>query len=186
KEPLGHRKSVEQYAHDSDRPAVQLHPPPGRSSDQVLRDFAIRVFRHQPADFAGAVLGDFAKGFAWSPTTSPGDPPVHRWQFQRSYPTFPTLDAGGWGRPRRPGLRAACLLPTVFGLGLLLTGAVYEFSWRYQLPALVFGPLGGALGLTALTFGSPARPGVGDNATPAEPSAAGVQPAAVGASPAIG
>ena len=227
KEPLGHRKSVEQYAHDSDRPAVQLHPPPGRSSDQVLRDFAIRVFRHQPADFAGAVLGDFAKGFAWSPTTSPGDPPVQRWQFQRSYPTFPPLDAAstiqayggggpsvvrplatflrdyqltvgfvpgpllafafpigilgaaGLGRARRSGLRAACLLPTVFGLGLLLTGAVYEFSWRYQLPALVFGPLGGALGLTALTFGSPARPGVGDNATPAEPSAAGVQPAAV-------
>jgi len=214
KEPLGHRKGVDQYAHDSDRPALQLRPPPGLSSDQVLRDFAIRVFWHQPADFAGAVLGDFAKGFAWSPTTSPGDRPVQRWQFQRSYPAFPgddaastiqayggggpsvvkplatflrdyqltvgfipgpllacafligILGAAGLGRARRSGLRVACLLPTVLGLGLLLSAAVYEFSWRYQLPALVFAPLAGALGLTALSFGSSARTDAGENATP--------------------
>ncbi len=227
KEPLGHRKGVDQYAHDSDRPALRVHPPPGQTVNQVLRDFAIRVFKHQPADFAGAVLGDFAKGFAWSPTTSPGDRSVSRWQFQRSYPTFAGHDAastirayGGGGpsvikplatflrdyqltvgfipgpvlaiafllgilgatgvrRARRSGLRAACLLPTVFGLGLVLGATVYEFSWRYQLPALIFAPLSGALGVTALMRGSPEQPVTGDDATAASPPATGVEPAPV-------
>ena len=61
------------------------------------------------------------------------------------------LGGFGVGRARRSGLRAACLLPTLCGLLLLSSADVFEFSWRYQLPALVLAPLGGALGLTALT-----------------------------------
>jgi hypothetical protein len=34
-------------------------------------------------------------------------------------------------------------------LTILLASAAFEFSWRYQLPALVLLPLAGALGLTA-------------------------------------
>ena len=60
------------------------------------------------------------------------------------------LGAVGIGRARRSGLRAACALPTLFGLCLLLAADVFEFSWRYQLPALVLAPLGGALGVIAL------------------------------------
>jgi len=47
-------------------------------------------------------------------------------------------------------LTAAALLFAVSGLGLQLAASVYEFSWRYQLPALVFAPVAGALGVTAL------------------------------------
>jgi hypothetical protein len=61
------------------------------------------------------------------------------------------LAAGfGLGRARRCGLRSAALLATGSGLIILLGSATFEFSWRYQLPALVLLPLGGAIGLTAL------------------------------------
>jgi hypothetical protein len=57
----------------------------------------------------------------------------------------------GWavlGERRRA---LACLLITVSGIVLLLGADVYEFSWRYQLPALVTLPAAGALGVTAMT-----------------------------------
>jgi hypothetical protein len=48
-------------------------------------------------------------------------------------------------------LAAACLLVTLSAAVLLLSSDAYEFSWRYQLPAVVMLPVAGALGLTALT-----------------------------------
>jgi hypothetical protein len=57
----------------------------------------------------------------------------------------------GVGRARRSGQRLACLLWLAVGLGLLLSAAVYQFSWRYQLPALVTIPPAAALALSALT-----------------------------------
>ncbi len=47
-------------------------------------------------------------------------------------------------------LAAACLLVTLSAVVLLLSSDAYEFSWRYQLPAVVMLPVAGALGLTAL------------------------------------
>lgn len=52
---------------------------------------------------------------------------------------------------RRGGLRAESMVAVGFGLLLLAGGDAYLFSWRYQLPALVFFPLAGAIGFTALT-----------------------------------
>lgn len=209
KEPRDRRLGVDQYAHDSGRLQLLVLPPVGQTNAHVLRDFARRVFERQPLDFVSAVLHDFGKGFAWSPTTSRGDRPASRWQFQRSYPQVQHYSAdttirayGGVGpsvsRPltyvlrsyqltigfvpgplvagafavgiagatglgpwRRSGLRAASLLPAASGVLLLLGAAVYEFSWRYQLPALVLAPLGAALGVTALGAGRP-RPGEPD------------------------
>ena len=202
-EPLGHRKGVDEYAHDPTI-ASRLGLRKGTEND-LLRDFSRRVFTHQPLDFAHAVLTDFVKNFSWDRVTMNGDVPVSRWQFQTSYPTFgfdpnaagrqyggggPTVNktlvaslrgyqlnvgflpgpllalafvAGllgglGVGRARRSGLRAACLLPTLCGLLLLLGADAFEFSWRYQLPALVLAPLGGALGLTALSSRSASEP----------------------------
>ena len=51
-------------------------------------------------------------------------------------------------------LAAACLLVTLSATVLLLSSDAYEFSWRYQLPAVVTLPVAGALGLTALAAGS--------------------------------
>ncbi|HEY6318504.1 MAG TPA: phospholipid carrier-dependent glycosyltransferase [Acidimicrobiia bacterium] len=206
-EPLGHRRGTDEYAHDAHTPISHLVPPAGQTRDQVLRDFARRVFEHQPLDLAHVVFDDFAKNFALSPTTSHGDRAVSRWQFQRSYPSFPGMNAAetfaehggggpsvvhpltaflrdyqltvgfvpgpalaamfvlglaggvGLGRARRSGLRAACLLPTATGLLVLVAADFFEFSWRYQLPALAVAPIGAALGIVALTGRDTPRPG---------------------------
>lgn len=54
---------------------------------------------------------------------------------------------------RRNGqsLRGESLLTVGMALVLLGGAAGFEFSWRYQLPGLVFLPLAGAIGFTALT-----------------------------------
>jgi hypothetical protein len=56
-----------------------------------------------------------------------------------------------FGRLGERRLAQACLLITLSGTALLLGADLYEFSWRYQLPALVTLPIAGALGVTALT-----------------------------------
>jgi hypothetical protein len=47
-------------------------------------------------------------------------------------------------------LALACLLITASAAAVLLGADLYEFSWRYQLPALVTLPIAGALGATAI------------------------------------
>lgn len=64
----------------------------------------------------------------------------------------------GLGRAKTSGLRSAALLPAAAGVILLLGSAAFEFSWRYQLPGLVFFPLAGAIGLRALLGKDQARP----------------------------
>lgn len=67
--------------------------------------------------------------------------------------------AGITRRARRSPLRPLCFLFAATGIALLLAADFFEFSWRYQLPALVFLPLGGALGIAALLgIEKPPRP----------------------------
>ena len=54
-------------------------------------------------------------------------------------------------RRRDPGPALACLLVTGSAVAVLLGADLYEFSWRYQLPALVTLPVAAALGVTAVT-----------------------------------
>jgi hypothetical protein len=58
------------------------------------------------------------------------------------------LAVGMFGLVRRH--TADCLLVTLAAVVLLVSSDAFEFSWRYQLPAVVMLPLAGALGLTAL------------------------------------
>ncbi|HEX5288012.1 MAG TPA: hypothetical protein VFX25_04025 [Streptosporangiaceae bacterium] len=58
---------------------------------------------------------------------------------------------------RRTGLAASCLLVTLSAAVLLVSSDAFEFSWRYQLPAVVLLPLAGALGVTALIRGRASR-----------------------------
>jgi hypothetical protein len=53
-------------------------------------------------------------------------------------------------RRRDAGLALACLLITGAGVAVLLGADLYEFSWRYQLPALITLPIAGACGVTAV------------------------------------
>lgn len=56
----------------------------------------------------------------------------------------------GLGRARSSGIRSAILLAAGMAITLLFASAVFEFSWRYQLPGLVLLPFAGVLGITAL------------------------------------
>ncbi|HMI24619.1 MAG TPA: hypothetical protein VK594_09060 [Streptosporangiaceae bacterium] len=58
---------------------------------------------------------------------------------------------------RRTELRVPCLLVTLAAVVLLLSSDAFEFSWRYQLPAVVMLPLAGMLGVTALIRGRRSR-----------------------------
>jgi hypothetical protein len=54
---------------------------------------------------------------------------------------------------RRTELRVPCLFVTLAAVVLLVSSDAFEFSWRYQLPAVTLLPLAGALGVTALIRG---------------------------------
>jgi hypothetical protein len=121
KEPLAHRKGTDYYAHHSRAPDVVVVPS-GTSRDTVLRDFARRVFLHQPLSLARAVGVDFAKGFSWPRRTFAGDVPLEWWQFQHQYPTFQRDAAGtirrqGGGGPRVTGPLATLLRGYQLSLG---------------------------------------------------------------------
>jgi hypothetical protein len=65
-------------------------------------------------------------------------------------------------RGRRSGLTGVTLLIVGLTIMVLGTAAAFEFSWRYQLPALVLLPLAGILGIMALTSKPvPEQPGTG-------------------------
>ncbi len=57
--------------------------------------------------------------------------------------------AAGYGR-RDATAALACLLVTGAGAAALLGADLYQFSWRYQLPALVTLPAAGALGASVI------------------------------------
>jgi hypothetical protein len=99
----------------------------------------------------------------------------------------------GWRLPRRRPvpdrqreLAVACLLVFATAVAVLLASDAFEFSWRYQLPALVTLPPAGALGLAvvigALRRNHPAAAGPAG----AEPPAASAAPAAADEQPAAG
>lgn len=57
----------------------------------------------------------------------------------------------GGGRREHTATATACLLTTAMAIILLLASDAYEFSWRYQLPALVLLPPSGILGAAAIS-----------------------------------
>jgi len=61
--------------------------------------------------------------------------------------------AGAAARAAQRDLSAACLLFFAVAVILLLASDAFEFSWRYQLPALVTLPPAGALGILAIVRG---------------------------------
>lgn len=66
-------------------PVVRLEPPPGSTRDDVAGDFAKRVIKNQPLDYARVVAGDLVRTFAPTKTTRRNDVPLRRWQFQSTY-----------------------------------------------------------------------------------------------------
>jgi hypothetical protein len=80
--------------------------------------------------------------------------------------------------PAQRATATACLLTFLSAVAVLLASDAFEFSWRYQLPALVTLPPAGALGITVIIgyitvrrAGRPAQPAAGPPGPPAQPGA---------------
>jgi hypothetical protein len=240
--------------HGSRSPIKALKPAPGiPPSYRIVSGFSHHVERQQPLRVLRAIARDSVKLFATTRTTSPGDTPISRWQFQTFFPAYPPYIAfsGGrlrfaqitpWGTlkvlgrgqpfgggnpvvnrplatflrayqldagytpgplfllavvasllgslgvlrrratPARRGAATACLVTFLAAVGVLLGSDVFEFSWRYQLPALVTLVPAGALGITvvigylAARRGSPARRTVPAQTPRPAPALGGGQP----------
>ena len=86
------------------------------------------------------------------------------------------------GTPAQHETAAACLVTVLAAAGVLLGSDVFEFSWRYQLPALVTLVPAGALGITvvigflAARRGQPAGPPVSPQPMRPTPTLSGEHP----------
>jgi hypothetical protein len=88
-EPPDERPTIDEYMWANDiSPLYDLELRPGQRRPEVAGNFARRIIRHQPLDYAEAVLADFAYGFSPTHSRRARDLPVSRWQFQRDYPVF--------------------------------------------------------------------------------------------------
>jgi len=90
---LQRRLIVDRFVWGEDSPAATYVPPPGMTRDEAFSAFARRVVAAQPLDVAGAVLSDFAKGFAPQRVSDPDEVALERWQFQEYYPLYEAADA---------------------------------------------------------------------------------------------
>jgi hypothetical protein len=88
-------------------------------------------------------LAAFLRGYQLSVGYTPGI-------LLAAFAVVALLAGCGLGRARTSGIRSATLLAVGMGVTILLASAAFEFSWRYQLPALVLMPFAGVLGITAL------------------------------------
>jgi hypothetical protein len=80
-EPLGHRPGPIFYQDNGGEPEwlfLDAHP----GDTQALEDFARHVIEHQPLDYTGAVLADFAQQFRPTRAQNPNGPEVVSWQFR--------------------------------------------------------------------------------------------------------
>jgi hypothetical protein len=177
---------------------------PRAKVDSLISDFNHRVLTQQPQQVLVHYSRDVLKLYEVVRTTSPGDTPISRWQFQTTFPYHPphatapvvrsVINRFGGGQPTvwrpvavflrfyqlhggfTPGpvlliltltglfgsavallrrrappqtrqLALGCLLLFSAAAAVTLAADLFEFSWRYQLPALVTLVPAGALGI---------------------------------------
>ena len=132
-------RNADFYTWNPQSPQWTFHPPAGMSRDAVVRDFSLRVLRHQPLAYAGAAARDFIYGF--SPVRGAGPE-----QYSPAYLQFHTyvrpdrqayasIAALGYQAPKlRPGL-AAFLAD--YGRWFYLPGPVFAAGLVLGLGGLV-------------------------------------------------
>jgi 4-amino-4-deoxy-L-arabinose transferase-like glycosyltransferase len=87
--PPDDRPTIDQYMWDNEvSPLYEVKLEPGERRAEVGGDFARRVIRHQPFDYAETVAEDFFFGFWPVKRERERDLPVSRWQFQEHFPVY--------------------------------------------------------------------------------------------------
>ena len=102
------QRSADFYTWAPQSPQWTFRPPPGMSRDAVVRDFSLRILRHQPLAYAEAVGRDFMYGFSPVRGAGPEHYPSPYLQFHPYILPDPQADASlaalGYKAPAvRPG-----------------------------------------------------------------------------------
>jgi 4-amino-4-deoxy-L-arabinose transferase-like glycosyltransferase len=129
------------YTWDPSSPQWTFTPPAGRSRDAVVRDFSLRILRHQPGQYAEAVVRDFGYGF--SPVRGAGPE-----RYSPAYLEFQTkvrpdrqayASIGALGYPP-PEIRAGpAAFLAAYGRWFYLPGPLFAAGLALALAGLVFG-----------------------------------------------
>ena len=127
------------YTWNPQSPQWTFHPPAGMSRDAVVRDFSLRILRHQPLAYADAAARDFLYGF--SPVRGAGPEKYSPAYLQFHTYTRPdrqayaSIAALGYQPPAvRPGLAAFL---TDYGRWFYLPGPVFAAGLVLGLGGLV-------------------------------------------------
>ena len=134
-------RNADFYTWNPKSPQWTFHPPAGMSRDAVVRDFSLRILRHQPGAYAEAVVRDFGYGF--SPVRGAGPE-----RYSPAYLEFQTTvrpdkaayaSIGALGYPA-PEIRAgpAAFLSS-YGRWFYLPGPLFAAGLVLALGGLIFG-----------------------------------------------
>lgn len=154
-QPVAER-NADFYTWNPASPQWTFHPPAGMSRDAVVRNFSLRILRHQPLTYAEAVGRDFAYGF--SPVRGAGPE-----QYSPAYLKFQTYvrpDNDAYASIRALGYPVPTLQPelaafaTDYGRWFYVPGPVFAAGLVLGLGGLVTGrlrrrPVGATLLFTA-------------------------------------
>ena len=132
-------RNADFYTWNPQSPQWTFDPPAGMSRDAVVRDFSLRILRHQPVGYAEAAARDYLYGF--SPVRGPGPE-----KYSPAYLQFHTyvrpdrqayasIAALGYPAPAlRPGLAAFL---TDYGRWFYVPGPVFAAALLLSLGGLV-------------------------------------------------
>jgi 4-amino-4-deoxy-L-arabinose transferase-like glycosyltransferase len=129
------------YTWDPESPQWTFTPPAGRSRDVVVRDFSLRILRHQPAAYAEAVVRDFGYGFSAVRGAGPERYSPAYLQFQTTIrpdkAAYASIGKLGYQAPEIRSGPAAFLAP--YGRWFYLPGPLFAAGLVLALGGLVFG-----------------------------------------------
>ena len=132
-------RSADFYGWNPQSPQWTFHPPAGMSRDTVVRDFSLRILRHQPLAYAEAAARDFLYGFspvrgAGPEKYSPAYLQFHTY-VRPDRQAYASIAALGYPAPAvRPGLAAFL---TDYGRWFYVPGPVFAAGLVLGLGGLV-------------------------------------------------
>jgi hypothetical protein len=147
-QPVAER-NADFYTWNPASPQWTFHPPAGMSRDAVVRNFSLRILRHQPLGYAEAVGRDFL--YSFSPVRGAG--PEHYSPAYLKFQTYVRPDNDAYASIRALGYPAPTLQPE---LAAFLT----DYGRWFYVPGPVFAA-GLVLGLGGLAIGRLRRRPIG-------------------------
>ena len=132
-------RNADFYTWNPQSPQWTFHPPAGMSRDAVVRDFSLRILRHQPLAYADAAARDFLYGFSPVRGAGPEEYSPAYLQFHAytrpDRQAYASITALGYPPPAmRPGLAAFL---TDYGRWFYLPGPVLAAGLVLGLGGLV-------------------------------------------------